>query len=731
MKRIFILFAFMLAAICFDTAAAQDKKTVAVYVTGNCDGTIKEMVSSRVIAQIVRSREYAAVERTTEFDRALVKEATYTHSGNVDDGQVVRLGRQFGASLVCVVDACQKLNSYALNYNPYEYLFTARLINIETGLVISYSLDAKNCDSGDHWQSNNNICYCGEYDSDRIYRLSNESVISMIDNIAAELLQNVTTTAGKRKLAVYVTESSGVFEGKTVSSRLVQNFSNSGVYAAVDRTSDFKAELSRQYGGKVDDSQITKLGRQFGVNLVCVARVLGNGYTYARMINAETGIILATAESYNWRLESVDAITGELLSQTVECVRKDGKITSPLMKCCEGLTVVDGVCRDLNSSSEWAIELKFEDVKSFSEGLAAVQQNSKWGFIDKTGKTVIQPQFNRVESFREDLAAVQQGSKWGFIDKTGKMVIQPQFDATAGFSEGLALIENQGKIGVIDKTGKVAFWFKKEIENFGVYFSEGLLAASVSQKNVLSKRYRESNKLRVWENEYYADEDCLRRKYRDFTAETVERWGFLNKNGEWVIEPKFYDVSHLGFNEGVIMVTIPLPYRVAGKISGNDYYSYAINKNGATVCRIYDSGSGVNTARRNYTGAFSEGLMVVRSDKILADWGYKDKTGQWAIQPQFDEVRNFNEGLAIAKQNDKWGFIDKTGKWVIQPQFGSSIMSFYDGLAGVKKDDKWGFIDKTGKWVILPVFDEIWSFSEGLAGVKQNGKWGFIALPGK
>jgi hypothetical protein len=165
-------------------------------------------------------------------------------------------------------------------------------------------------------------------------------------------LQNVTTTAGKQKLAVYVTGSSGVFEGKTVSSRLIQNFTNSGAYAMVDRTSDFKTELRVQQSGKVDDGQLSRLGRQFGVNLVCVVDVLSTNYTAVRMINVETGIIVATAESLNWHIENVDAITKELLSQTDAVViysKKDEKLTPFVGKCREGLTPVNGVCRDLSS----------------------------------------------------------------------------------------------------------------------------------------------------------------------------------------------------------------------------------------------------------------------------------------------------------------------------------------------------------------------------------------------
>jgi len=44
--------------------------------------------------------------------------------------------------------------------------------------------------------------------------------------------------------------------------------------------------------------------------------------------------------------------------------------------------------------------------------------------------------------------------KYGYIDKTGKIVIEPKFDNAWSFSEGLARVKIDDKDGYIDKTGK-------------------------------------------------------------------------------------------------------------------------------------------------------------------------------------------------------------------------------------------------------------------------------------
>ena len=110
-------------------------------------------------------------------------------------------------------------------------------------------------------------------------------------------------------------------------------------------------------------------------------------------------------------------------------------------------------------------------------------------------------------------------------------------------------------------------------------------------------------------------------------------------------------------------------------------------------------------------------------------WGFADKSGKIMINPQFDAVADFSEGMATIKLNRRFGFIDRTGRIVINPQFDKAY-SFSDGLAGISMSGRWGFIDKTGKVVINPQFDEVESFSGGRARVKNETRIGYIDVTG-
>jgi hypothetical protein len=99
----------------------------------------------------------------------------------------------------------------------------------------------------------------------------------------------------------------------------------------------------------------------------------------------------------------------------------------------------------------------------FSEGLAPVLSFNKLGFMDRTGKVVIEPLFRETSGFSEGLAAVKIiGSDgqyaWGYIDRAGRFAVAPQFRQAHPFAGGLAQVATaDGKKQLIDGTGKVVW----------------------------------------------------------------------------------------------------------------------------------------------------------------------------------------------------------------------------------------------------------------------------------
>ena len=119
-------------------------------------------------------------------------------------------------------------------------------------------------------------------------------------------------------------------------------------------------------------------------------------------------------------------------------------------------------------------------------------------------------------------------------------------------------------------------------------------------------------------------------------------------------------------------------------------------------------------------------------------WRKVNKNGKWGfnnglatvIQPEYDEVFLFKEGLACVEKDEKFGFIDSSGEVVIPLEY-DCAMSFSEGLASVQMGEKCGYIDTANNIVIPCRYDAATPFEKGQAKVKEFGTWYSINKQGE
>ncbi len=113
----------------------------------------------------------------------------------------------------------------------------------------------------------------------------------------------------------------------------------------------------------------------------------------------------------------------------------------------------------------------------------------------------------------------------------------------------------------------------------------------------------------------------------------------------------------------------------------------------------------------------------------------KDKYGLWAtdgkmvMEPSYDFIGKFHDGIAVVSQDGKMGYIDKSGEEIIPP-FYDDAEDFHDNLAIVGEKEKYGVINRTGKMVVPLSYLEIADFSEGLAAATESDLYGYINRTG-
>lgn len=343
-------------------------------------------------------------------------------------------------------------------------------------------------------------------------------------------------------------------------------------------------------------------------------------------------------------------------------------------------------------------------ILAFSEGLAVAGKrvpntNGQWGFIDDTGKYVIEAKFVRVKPFSEGLAAVvfkqneNAYSTVGFIDQSGRIVIPPQFSGEGGvsergFSEGLAAVkvykDKLDKWGYIDKSGKVVI--EPQFAAAGP-FSEGRAMVGIAEPS--------------WSIDY--------------------KWGFIDTEGRWIAKPQYQSAGE--FSEGLASVLMNDKVGFID-LQGQIAIKPQFDPDGAGGCMLHG-----RVAASRYSGGLA--AVQLKGGEWGKAWGFIDRRGNWVIQPAFACAAPFSEGLALIGVREgqgrwRYGYIDKTGAMVIKPQF-SEASSFVGKLALVtigmteeellanalkankpeaeiekeleKFEQKYAYIDRTGKVV--------------------------------
>jgi len=227
----------------------------------------------------------------------------------------------------------------------------------------------------------------------------------------------------------------------------------------------------------------------------------------------------------------------------------------------------------LNTDGKLAIPVKYEKVTVFNSGYAAVQRDKKFfvldhkgtefpvdfagivdlnefseklasfktdagliGFIDGTGKIVIQAKFQSAGDFHGGLAwAKSTSGKIGYIDPKGEWVIEPKFEAGKDFDlqSGLMRVKSGDKWGYSNKSGDVSYMYDSELFED---FSDGLA------------RGKKGDKFGFFNNKM---EWAIKPEFdgaRDFknsyaSVEIGDLWGVVDKTGNWVIKPKFDEIK--------------------------------------------------------------------------------------------------------------------------------------------------------------------------------------------
>jgi hypothetical protein len=110
--------------------------------------------------------------------------------------------------------------------------------------------------------------------------------------------------------------------------------------------------------------------------------------------------------------------------------------------------------------------------------------------------------------------------------------------------------------------------------------------------------------------------------------------------------------------------------------------------------------------RRDHFIVFTR-YMDVPNGKMLCS-GLIDTTGKIILQPEYWEIGQFQNELAIVKKDNRWGFINRSGE-VLCPTIYNIIGQMHRNFIEVTKGNKQGLVDRLGKIILEPNYtDVVW-----------------------
>lgn len=314
-------------------------------------------------------------------------------------------------------------------------------------------------------------------------------------------------------------------------------------------------------------------------------------------------------------------------------------------------------------------------------------KDDKAGFIDQSGKVVIEPTLWLSGNYQDGVInGLLRVDYEKYINlKTDEELSEEYYELNTQIFDGLSVKRFENKYGYIDRKGETII---KPKFVYAKNFSNGLAPVVVDGPCLYDSKSPCST-----------GADILPYGTASQTNETC-KFNFINKQGKIISSQTFLDIGD--FSEGLAPVKTS---------SGWGY--------------IDRKGNLVISPQFTEADSFSDGLALVEKDGLF---GYINSFGAIVIEPQFKDAQSFSNGLAVVGDygdgtgKSEFYYINKNGKTAFPDKF-LLASNYFKGLAHVlvsrtfrveKKDNEeleirkhtFAYINEKGKKVFTYEIDD-------------------------
>ncbi|MFM7021831.1 MAG: WG repeat-containing protein [Flavobacteriales bacterium] len=418
-----------------------------------------------------------------------------------------------------------------------------------------------------------------------------------------------------------------------------------------------------------------------------------------------------------------------------EVVRKKFTYIAPfqegLARCLVGGTL--GTTPQKNKNTFITIGDYFRDLEGrdrISGGQVFIENNEgKWGYVNRSAEMQVAAQYTTAEDFSENVAVVSINYRYGLINNKGATIIPMQYDGVERMKNGgdsLFLVSlSSEKWGILNENGRAetnALYDDISAEGWGKYY----ICRRGQYEVILDENYNpvfeDTSKkivyidstafLLVYDEEYHHF-DAANGNRQIIAGDKVEVL-----DGYLVIQKaKHYFICDAYLKE------LDISKYAVSKIYPEGYVFYATDKYSNKTYGIKSFASGDRQKLKyDEVGEFTKGRATFRQGFL---YGIMQMDGKEILKPKYDYIGNEEEGYRVFRSFTSWGALSEGGRVVLQPRY-SSVWVEDDNRFIVGKNNKYNVADEKGDTLFKTWFDKVDYFHHGLTVVKNDKEY-FLA----
>lgn len=366
----------------------------------------------------------------------------------------------------------------------------------------------------------------------------------------------------------------------------------------------------------------------------------------------------------------------------------------------------------------------------FHDGMAIINKNGKYGFVNEKGIEIVPPEYDEVDVFHEGRARFRKGKKWGFLDTNGNEIVPATYAGCKNFSNGLAAVSTGRNAGYIDLNGYIALPLKyvsagsfesvnavvtvKNQAGYVVYIIIDTQGNALTPECTQIDRFNDfpdvlllttysSGKCGLFKNgsgivlsPEYGEIRLFDKEYKCFIMRNNEKYGLFHLNAGIVLPVK-YDSIEIINNKWIA-------------VENKEYFN--IECNNRTVSLSLNHELTEKAKKRNVLRKKIIAGIVLLIVSILITIPIVNPVWYWSMKYSEAIPSDPSNQYYIVRKGEKFGLVDYKNNTMINCKYFylSKVMNSY---FSARVDQKYGLIDINDN-VILPFeYDNISGYLHG------------------